>query len=138
MSLNWQELLSLHFWFTSQPGVMNDVIIKIMLIFFAALIFFALILSLIKARKGADNLGKKLIGKWQSFLATMGFVGLILVFFFFEQVYLFSARFWLIGWIIGAGVWLYFVFHYWLKEMPRRRAEKVAKGRFEQYLPRKK
>jgi hypothetical protein len=49
-----------------------------------------------------------------------------------------SARFWSIAWIIGFGVWFYFILKYQLRVVPMARKQAEERKMFNKYLPKKK
>ena len=68
----------------------------------------------------------------------MGLIGEVIVWFRYERVYVLSARFWLLVWLIGLVVWLAFILKYQLKVIPQARAKLQKTQDFNKYLPKKK
>lgn len=125
------NLLTLSFWFNSRPGALMPALEKGFVVFlFLLLIGFVVFLFLQKKKTIFRNLFKKLGG----FCLGNAIIGGILLFFIYEGVPLLSARFWLLFWLIGMGVWLFFILKR-LKEIPKRKEELEKEKAFKKYLP---
>jgi hypothetical protein len=69
---------------------------------------------------------------------TMGCLGLLFLFFSFEQARLFGARFWFVLLIIVLLVWLGFISYDYFRVAPRERRIEAVRRQREKYLPKKK
>ncbi len=136
--MDWQVLFSFNFWFSSQPGVMTNILAKFLLIIFVICLIIAVIFYLVARAKKDDRVSFKLIKKLQNLFTTLGIVGFIILFFFWQQIPYLSSRYWLIIWLIVALIWAGFIGRFGFFEAPKRRAEISQKQKFEQYLPKKK
>lgn len=137
--LNLAKLSTLHFWFQIRPLPMSKAFTVVFLIFFLLLIIGKVGLRIYagKMKKQLTKADKKLYDLIQSLLLTMGLLGIAWTFFAYEGIPILSARFWLVLWVIGIGVWIYAIFRYYAQEYMDYK-EKIAKReRLERYLPKK-
>lgn len=68
---------------------------------------------------------------------TMGFVGLVWMFFRQERVAFLAWRFWLLLWVVTTTVWAYRLARYAFKRIPEIKAEEAKRASMEKYLPKK-
>jgi hypothetical protein len=78
---------------------------------------------------------RKIFEKFYYFLASMGFSGLLLVFFRVVNAYFIGAPFWILFWLVVLLVWLYFILRYIFVKMPKLKEEIEMKRELEKYLP---
>lgn len=128
------NLLTANFWFSTMPVPLLPNIFMIFLIVFCAMVAAAIIIAIVFKVKNFDLYLKRLAKKITPFLATMGVIGLIWLFANSQRTPLLSMRFIFILWVIGCGVWMYFIFRY-VKKIPELRKELKEKQDFEKYLP---
>ena len=95
------------------------------------LIIAAIILFIVKRKKG---LYKRLFNNLYDFSVSNAFLGLLLLFFNYEIVPFFSARFWFLIWLITSLAWLYYVLKE-LKKIPARKKQLEATDEIKKYLP---
>ena len=69
-----------------------------------------------------DKLLKKGLRKLSDLLLVMSLAGLMLYFFSYEEIYIFSMRLWYIVWLFVALWWAWVVYHYIVIEIPQKRA----------------
>lgn len=136
--MNWQEIFSLKFWFSAQPGPLMVTMSQILLVAFALCLAAAISFFLLARASKASTVTAKLYKKIQSLFTTLGVVGFIILFFFYQQVPFLSSRFWLLIWVLIAIVWAGFIGQFGFIEAPRRKAELKKKAELEKYLPKKK
>lgn len=74
--------------------------------------------------------------RFVAYLFTFGFVGLILIFFRWQEIPVLAARFWILAWVITGLVWLGLILRYLLKEWPKERTIDQEARLKEKYLPR--
>ncbi len=55
------------------------------------------------------KLPKFALKKLFSFFIANGIIGLVLLFFTYQQITLFSSRFWFIAWVVSMALYLYFL-----------------------------
>jgi len=91
----------------------------------------AIIMATIKKRGGIyRGFLKRLYG----FFLSNALIGLILLFFNYELVPFFSARFWLGFWILEMIVWLIFILKN-LKSIPQKKRQSDKEKELKKYLP---
>ncbi len=134
--LNFARLLDLRFWFTLRPSPIGEKTALILLIGFAALVVAAVVLNfLVKTKKQNPPL-IKLFKKISKMLYTMAFLGIVFLFFSYEQIYFLGSHFWFLLWLAGLIVWVVFIVLYAVKKMPKESDDLKKKQRFLKYLPR--
>lgn len=112
--------------------------IKAMMVFFALLVVIGIALKLYKETQRLEKYRGSLLEKLSSFFISLGVIGIGLSWLRYERVQILSARFWLIGWLILAGCWLYPIIKYWLKIVPQARKRSEEHKLYNKYLPGKK
>lgn len=125
------NLLTWRFWFTLRPETLSPLAQKCfvgLLIVFAIL---AIITALIK-RKGGVYRG--FFKRIYNFCLSNAIIGLVILFFNYELVPFFSARFWLALWAIVMTVWLIFIIKK-LKTIPRQKKQQEHEQELKKYLP---
>lgn len=95
------------------------------------LIITAIVLFIVKRKKG---LYKRLFNNLYDFSVSNAFLGLLLLFFNYEIVPFFSARFWFLLWLIVSLVWLYNILKE-LKKIPARKKLLHVTDDIKKYLP---
>ncbi len=125
------SLLSLAFWFNLRPGSMpanykNFLIGLVIVLIVSSVIFFVL-----KKRKGFY---KKALITLYDFSISNAFIALLLLFFNYELVPFFSARFWFLIWLISSILWLFYILKA-LKQIPKKIKQSVVKDEIKKYLP---
>lgn len=125
------SLLSLSFWFNLRPGSMPATYRNILLGVAISLLISAVIFFVLKRRKGFY---KKIFINLYDFSVSNAFFGLLLLFFNYELVPFFSARFWFLIWVISAIIWLYYILKK-LKEIPEKKRKSEEVDEIKKYLP---
>jgi len=123
--------------FHLQPAIALSTI-YFLLVAFGILVIASIVVKFLKKNGNGDNFLKNLYEKYFSVFLTMGIIGLVLTWFRYERVYVFSARFWLLLWFIGLVSWLTIIFRYQFKTIPQLREKKQKTREFNKYLPKKK
>ena len=100
-----KHLFTIKYWFSVYPEPLSQLGF-IVLISFVVLIFILGLISFILKRRG--GFFKKILNNLYDFSVANFFIGLIFLFFYYENVPFFTARFWLAIWFIGFAVWLFF------------------------------
>ncbi|MFA6533580.1 MAG: hypothetical protein WCT37_00230 [Patescibacteria group bacterium] len=135
---DWSKLLSLGFWFTVQPGPFLAAAAQFLLVLFGLCLVAAVVFFLISRAKKHDRVIWRLFKKLQSYFTTLGLIGFLILFFFYQQIPYLSSRFWLIVWLLIVLVWAGFIGKFGFIEVPRLRVERAEKEKIEKYLPKKK
>ena len=69
---------------------------------------------------------------------TMGIIGVFMIFLFYQEIYIFSARFWFLIWLVVVAVWVRSIVHLAKVKIPREKRTLAEQQAFERYLPQKK
>ena len=85
-----------------------------------------------------DKWYKEILRRVGSAGTTMGFLGLIWLFFRQERVAFLAWRFWLLLWLVGAIYWGIKIIMYVIKRVPVIKQEESKKALLNKYLPGKK
>jgi len=125
------NLLTWRYWFTLRPETLAPFAQRgfiFLLIIFAAL---AIILALVKRRGG---IYRGLYKRLYNFFLSNAVIGLIILFFNYEMVPFFSARFWIALWALIMIVWLVFIIKK-IKTIPLQKKQKEREQELKKYLP---
>ncbi|RMD59012.1 hypothetical protein D6821_02125 [Candidatus Parcubacteria bacterium] len=128
------KFLTLNYWFNLRPGMMVPTAFKIFILFLVVLATAALINGIIRRWMIEGGPYKKLSQRLGSFLSTQLVIGLVLLFFVYEEVPFLSARFWFLLWGASMLVWLFFIIKFACR-IPELITEQKKKEEFEKYLP---
>lgn len=125
------NLLTFSYWFNLRPETLIAPGQKLFIGFIILLAVLALVVSLMKRRGGLyRGFFKRLYG----FCLSNSLIGLILLFFNYEMVPFFSARFWLAIWAIIMIVWLVYILKS-LKTIPIQKKNREQAKELKKYLP---
>ena len=137
--INFAKLTELHFWFQIRPLPMSKGFTIAFTVFFLLMITAKAGLRIYTSRmkRVLTKADKKLFDLIQSMLVTMGFLGILWTFCAYEGIPILSARFWLILWLAGLLVWVYFIMRYYVLEYTDFKIKRAERERLEKYLPKK-
>ena len=126
-----QHLLSLSYWFNLRPETLSHVgqtmFIALLTTFFAAVI----VIFITKKKMG---IYRGFFKRISDFCVGNLIIGGLLIFFNYEIIPFFSARFWLAIWGLVMVIWMYFI----LRTLKKIKLDKTDKGRddeYKKYLP---
>ncbi|KKR85047.1 MAG: hypothetical protein UU31_C0001G0013 [Candidatus Uhrbacteria bacterium GW2011_GWA2_41_10] len=125
-------------WVSIQPAPLTSGLLFGMIFFFVVLFFGGIMVRVLGSRKNVNHYNKDIKFRLSRICMTMGFFGLIFVFFSYEQVRFLGARFWYVLWLVGTFVWVGFFSHYLLRVIPMKRVEEVDRQEKQKYLPGRK
>ena len=137
MPLNLIKFFNLSYLFDLRPSIYAGTVYFLLAVF-GVLIVLSLLIKIVEQKKKPQQFLKKLFQKYFSFFLTMGLVGLVLLWFRYENAAVLSARFWLLVWALAFVIWLVKIFQYQLKIVPPAREKLEQKKIFQKYLPKKK
>lgn len=125
------NLLTLSYWFNLRPDQLTPLAQKLFIAFFVILIILTIITAILK-KKG--SLYRGFLKRLYNFGLSNSLIALLFLFFNYEIIPFFSARFWLGLWVIMMLIWLYAI----LKSLTKIGLQKkqLAKEReLKKYLP---
>ncbi|HPL92841.1 MAG TPA: hypothetical protein PLB38_00975 [bacterium] len=108
--INWTAPLSVDYWFSSK--VLVGPLFWGLLALFGALLISGIVLDILLAMRQIINY-RSVVRQFSSFCWTMSLIGFIWLFFFYQGVYILSARVWFLLWLLIAGIWLYFIYNFY-------------------------
>jgi glucan phosphoethanolaminetransferase (alkaline phosphatase superfamily) len=126
-----KNLLTIKYWFSVNPGSLNSSGLNLLIIIIA-LLFLISIVSIILKRK--RSLYRGAFNSIYNFSIANFIIGLLFLFFHYENIPFFTARFWLAVWAIGLVVWLAFIGKK-IKKIPEKRKEIEKEQEKKKYLP---
>ena len=129
------NLLTLHYWFNLSPGPWLDEYLKIVYAVFGLLIILGLMAWMFVGKNKKNKLIVAVWHKIQQASLTIGISGLLLIFFRQQRVYFLSMPFLMLLLVIGAIVWIYFIYKYIVKILPEKKEELKKRKEKEKYLP---
>ncbi len=126
-----KNLLTLNYWFSVNPGALTSFGFRVLL----AIVIFLFILgltSLVLKRK--KSLYRGIFNRVYDLAVANFFIGLLFIFFHYENIPFFTARFWLLIWMAGLLVWAIFIIKK-LNKIPEKRKELELLQEKKKYLP---
>jgi amino acid transporter len=130
-----QNLFRLDYWF-SEPFTARGFTLWLFLGGFLLFVFVGLIFKILSQYQ-QDKSKRLILKRAGSFGITMGFLGLVWIFFRQERVAFLAWRFWLFLWGAVVVIWAYHLVRYALKRMPEIKAEEAKRTALEKYLPKR-
>jgi len=124
-------LLSFSYWFNLRPESLAPLASRIFIAFISLLIIASLLLLWLKNRK---SLYRPVLRKLYNFCLGNTIIGLLFLFFNYENAIFFSARFWLALWLIIMIIWLVFILK-GLKQIPLQKQKLSQEQIYKKYLP---
>lgn len=100
------NLLTLQYWFNLRPDQLTPLAQKIFIAFFIVLIILTVITAILKKR---SSIYRGFLKRLYNFGLSNSLIALIFLFFNYEIIPFFSARFWLGLWVIMMLIWLGFI-----------------------------
>lgn len=137
MPINFIKFFTPSYLFDLRPTIDRETAI-FLLVFFGILIIGGIIARIMQGTKKHDQYIAKLFSKYVSLLVTMGLIGVVLVWFRYETAAIFSARFWLVLWVILFAIWLVKIVKYQYTVIPQAKEKSEQRKIFNKYLPKKK
>lgn len=137
--MNFHELWSIKYWLTVAPGLVSVKFLIILAVIFGGVFVFGVVsrfLARYYQKKKSYLAG--IYFKLSTLSLTMGVFGLMYYFFIYENIYLLSARFWFLIWLIGLVWWLLFLVKFYYVKLPAEKKTLSEREIFEKYLPRPK
>jgi Ca2+/Na+ antiporter len=129
------NLLTLQYWFNLSPGPWLNEYLRVIYAIFGLLIILGLIAWLFVSKNKNNKLIKKVWQKIQHASLTIGVTGLMLIFFRQQRIYFLGMPFLMLLLVIGALVWVYFIYKYFIKILPVKKEELEKRKEKEKYLP---
>lgn len=125
------NLLTLNYWFNLRPEAWLPPAQKVFIGLIIALAVAALIILITKKRTG---IYRGFLKRLYAFCLTNVIIGLLFIFFNYEAVPFFSARFWLGLWALIMIVWLVFILKD-LKKIPAKKKQQEQEKELKKYIP---
>ncbi|MDI3496166.1 MAG: hypothetical protein PWQ35_187 [Patescibacteria group bacterium] len=125
------NFLTIKYWFSVNPGSLVSLGFNLLLALTLALFLLGIITIILKRKKG---IYRGVFNSFYDFSVANFILGLLFLFFHYENIPFFTARFWLALWFIGIVIWLYFIFKK-IKKIPEKRKELEAEKEKRKYLP---
>lgn len=130
-------ILNPSFWLNLTPVGLSPVFERAFFLAFSGLILFGAVARIVAKNKKDDRYLVQTYQKLASMLVTMGFVGMGIFFFTYEEIYLFGARFWYILWLVGLVAWAVNIVRYAKVVVPKAKEEATNKATFNKYIPKR-
>lgn len=125
------NLLTWQYWFNLQPEPFLSLPWKIFIGGVVLLFLITIALAILKTRPG---LYRGFFKRLYAFTLTNTLLGSMFLFFNYEQVPFFSARFWLLIWLLSTLIWLYFLVR-GFSSIAKRKQELTEEQERLKYLP---
>lgn len=127
-----QNLLTLSYWLDLSGGSLEK---KAQIVFIGFLIvLFIAYLFLFFFKKNKKGIEKKVFGRIGSLIILNFIIGLLLLFFTYEELPLLSARFWFLVWIVEIGLYIYSINDSY-KKAKKLQGNRIKEDEYKKYLP---
>lgn len=126
-----QNLFTWKYWFTVNPGIASSTRLNILIGLVALLIIGAIVATIAKKY---SSLYRGFFKRIYNFSAANLIIGLVVIFFNYENVPFFSSRMWIAIWLIEMIVWKFFILKE-AKRIPKNKKELEAEKELKKYLP---
>jgi|GEM_PF-373183 len=134
--MNIRNLVHLDYWF-GQPFTAQGISLWLLLGGFLVCIVVGLV-AIIVSQYQQEKFKKIILKRFGSVGVSMGFVGMIWMFFRQEGIVFLSWRFWMLLWVVVSGWRLWKIRVYMSQRIPDMKAEEENRARIEKYLPKSK
>jgi Ca2+/Na+ antiporter len=125
------NLLSLKYWFSVNPGALIATGFNLLLSFTVLLFLLGVITIILKRRKG---LYRGVFNKIYDFSVANFLIAILFLFFHYENIPFFTARFWLVIWLLGIILWAVYIAKK-VKAIPEKRKVLEKEKERKKYLP---
>lgn len=135
--INFSRLIDLDFIFNSGIAPMSENFVKIFYVLFGLCLVLSLASRLFSRQqeKKGDLPLKKFWQKLTTFFASLGILGLILLFFRQQHVYFLAMPLFLYLWFLSGLIWAIFIIRWALVKMKKMQKDIAEKKEREKYLP---
>ncbi|MEK7131548.1 MAG: hypothetical protein AAB797_02325 [Patescibacteria group bacterium] len=130
-----QNLFYLDYWF-SQPFTARGPVLWLLIGGFLLFIVAGLIFKILSQYQSGKS-SRLILKRAGSLGITMGFLGLLWMFFRQERIVFLAWRFWLLLWLAVVVFGVYRLARYTLKRIPEIKAEEARRANVEKYLPKR-
>src|SRR3990167_6986185 len=110
--LDLRPLIRPDFWFASHPTSLMSSSSRGLLLFFTLLLVAGAVVRLVSRKRFPDRYARETSARVGRLFSTMGFLGLVWLFFAVEQVTFLQARYWALVWLVGLVVWIASIWKY--------------------------
>lgn len=138
MNFDLRPLFSPSYWLTLDPPAVWTGAGSSLAVIFVGMLVASVVIRRMKVPQATDRHQASVYRRVAGLLSTMGFVGLVLFFFSFQEIRLFGARFLYLIWIAGTAWWAVTIARYAKREVPEARARETERREREKYLPKRR
>ena len=125
-------------WLTLAPAAVDGVFGKVLFGFFLLLFVVGIVCRIVLMRTSKDRYVKMIGQRLSAFFLSMGFIGMVLFFFSYEEIRFFGARFWYVLWLVFGIVWAVSLVRFATKEVPHMREQHLKQHAKSKYIPGRK
>jgi amino acid transporter len=126
------------FWFDLFPSALSPLFERGFFFLFAAIVFAGAALRIIARRSEYDRDQKLIMRTVATACTVMGLAGLVWLFFTYQEVYLFGARFWFLIWLAIAMYVTYRLVRFARVDVPAMKEARNIQKEINEYLPKKR
>lgn len=131
--------LDIKYWFNPNPIALGPSLVGGMIFFFAWFLVGAVVCAIgARMLRDRDMLKADITSRFVWLLLTTGLLGLMFLFFSYEQIPLFGMRFWFLVTFIVFIIWLTRIAIYIARDVPALRETQKQREQIERYLPKHK
>ncbi len=136
--MSFDPLFDPGFWFQRVPPPLTPFFERALFAFFGLVLILGAVVRIVGSYKKYDRYVEAIFGRVGNMMVTMGFLGVIVFFFAYEQIPVFGSRYWFLIWGLGLVVWIAWIVYYAVKVIPEQRLRERARKELMKYMPKKK
>jgi hypothetical protein len=130
--------LDYRYWLNPHPVPLGSSLVGAIFAFFGWFIIATVALRVVAySLRLKDALKADVFTRFASLLSWTGIIGLVLLFFSYEQIPLLGMRLWFLALFLAFVVWLLRIALYVVRDYPKLRQTQTERARFEKYLPKR-
>lgn len=134
---NLKNLLDIKYWFNLTPEPFLPGIVNVLYIFFAVLIIAGFAANIVVKKNKKNVPLRNTWNKFYLFFTSMGFLGLVVIFFRAQRISFLGAPFWMLVWLLGAIIWFIFILRYIKVKVPKIKEDIELRREMDKYMPKK-
>ncbi len=130
------NLYSIQFWFNLYPPKLTPLFNYTLIFATTFFLLGAILFTYLKKSKGeSKNFYLEGFRRLYEFSLTQAIIGFLFIFFNYQAIPFFSARFWYLIWFVIIVVWLYHIFNFFSRKIPEKKKKAENEEKYHKYLP---
>ena len=130
------QIFEVSYWLSTAPGLISSKTALLFLVLFLGVCSGGVFITFYSKKKsGLEKAYLSLYRRVSNMLITMGLLGLLWLFFAYENIVFFSGRYFFVAWVLGMIVYAYLIYNDAVYEVPKRIQRRAEQLRMKKYMP---